>query len=71
MAEKWIQGAVKRPGALRKALGAKEGENIPEEKLDDTISGLQEKAKGAKKLTAAQRRLLRQATMARTLKDME
>ena len=70
MAEKWIQGAVKRPGALRKKLGAEEGENIPAEKLDETISGLKEKAEGDKKLTAAQRRLLRQATMAKTLKEM-
>lgn len=35
MAEKkWIQGAVKHPGALRKELGVKKGEKIPEKKLD-------------------------------------
>jgi len=33
MAEKWIQKAVKKPGALRQALGAKEGEPIPAGKL--------------------------------------
>ena len=33
MAEKWIQKAVKSPGALRKALGVKKGEKIPEKKL--------------------------------------
>ena len=33
MAEKWIQKAIKKPGALRKALGAKEGEKIPAKKL--------------------------------------
>jgi hypothetical protein len=33
MAEKFIQQAIKKPGALRKALHVKEGENIPEEKL--------------------------------------
>jgi hypothetical protein len=32
-AEKWIQGAIKKPGALRKALGAKEGKPIPAKKL--------------------------------------
>lgn len=32
-AEKWIQGAIKHPGALRKALHAKEGEPIPAKKL--------------------------------------
>ena len=29
MAEKWIQKAVKKPGALRSALGAKAGKPIP------------------------------------------
>ena len=33
MAEKWIQSAVKKPGALRSALGAKEGKPIPAKKL--------------------------------------
>ena len=30
---KWIQSAIKKPGALRKSLGAKEGEKIPAKKL--------------------------------------
>ena len=34
MAEKWIQKAVKKPGALRSALGAKEGKTIPAKKLE-------------------------------------
>lgn len=34
MAEKWIQGAIKKPGALRKELGAKKGKPIPEKKLE-------------------------------------
>lgn len=29
----WISGAIKKPGALRKALGAKEGQPIPAKKL--------------------------------------
>lgn len=33
MAEKWIQKAIKKPGALRKAMGVKEGEKIPAKKL--------------------------------------
>lgn len=33
MAEKWIQGAIKKPGALRKSLGVKKGETIPAGKL--------------------------------------
>ena len=30
---KWIQEAIKKPGALRSALGAKEGKPIPAKKL--------------------------------------
>lgn len=33
MAKKWIQEAIKKPGALRKSLGAKKGKNIPAGKL--------------------------------------
>ena len=31
--EKWIQSAIKKPGALRSSLGAKKGEPIPAKKL--------------------------------------
>jgi len=30
----WIQNAIKKPGALRKELGAKEGKPIPAKKLN-------------------------------------
>ena len=33
MAEKWIQKAIKKPGALRAKLGAKPGKPIPAKKL--------------------------------------
>ena len=33
MAEKWIQKAIKKPNALRAALGAKPGQPIPAKKL--------------------------------------
>ena len=33
MAEKWIQNAIKKPGALRAELGVKKGEKIPAKKL--------------------------------------
>ena len=33
MAKKWIAGAIKHPGSLRKALGAKKGKKIPAKKL--------------------------------------
>jgi len=31
--KKWIKGAIKHPGSLRKALGAKKGKPIPAGKL--------------------------------------
>lgn len=34
MAKKWIQEAIKKPGALRKSLGVKEGETISASKLE-------------------------------------
>jgi len=33
MAEKWIQKAIKKPGALRSSLGVKAGQKIPAGKL--------------------------------------
>ena len=33
MAKNWIAGAIKKPGALKSALGVKKGEKIPAGKL--------------------------------------
>lgn len=41
--EMWIAGAIKKPGALRKTLGVKKGEKIPEKALKKA-----EKSKNAK-----------------------
>lgn len=57
MAEKWIQKAIKKPGALRKSLGVKEGEKIPAGKL----------AKAAK----APGKMGQRARLAQTLKKMK
>ena len=38
MAEKWIQKAIKKPGALRKTLGTKAGKTIPMGKLEKAAS---------------------------------
>jgi hypothetical protein len=54
---KFIQKAIKHPGALRKALHVKKGEKIPEEKL--------EKAEKSKNPT-----MRRRANLAETLKKM-
>ena len=54
---KWIQSAIKKPGALRAQLGAKKGEPIPAKKL----------AKAAK----APGKLGQRARLAQTLKKMK
>jgi len=57
VSENWIQKAIKKPGALRKSLGAKEGKPIPEKKL----------AKAAK----APGKLGQRARLAETLKGLK
>lgn len=57
MAKKWIQGAIEHPGALRKALHVKKGEDIPAAKL--------KKAEESKNPTMRKR-----AILAETLKGM-
>jgi hypothetical protein len=54
--KKWIKSAISKPGALRKALGAKAGKNIPAGKL----------AKAAK----AKGKMGQRARLAQTLKKM-
>ena len=57
MAEKWIQKAIKHPGALRSKLGVKEGQTIPAKKL----------AAAAKKSGT----IGKQARLAQTLKGLK
>jgi hypothetical protein len=57
MSEKWIQKAIKKPGALRAQLGAKPGKPIPAKKL----------ASAAKKPG----KLGQRARLAQTLKGMK
>lgn len=56
MAKNWIDKAIKKPGALRKQLGIKEGEKIPAAMLDKAS-----KAKG---------KLGQRARLAKTLRKM-
>jgi hypothetical protein len=55
--EKWIAGAIKHPGSLRKALHVKEGQNIPAKKL-------------AKAAHSDNPKLAKRARLAQTLKRM-
>ena len=68
MAEKWIKKAIKKPGALRKEMGVKEGEKIPVKKLRAEESRLRKKGEGDKKLSAAERKKLRRVVLAQTLR---
>ena len=70
MAEKWIQGAIKRPGALREKMGVEKGEKIPKGEINAKISKLQKEGEGEKKLSTAKRALLKQLVLARTLGKM-
>lgn len=71
MAEKWIQGAIKRPGALREKMGVEKGEKIPKGEISAKISKLQKEGEGDKKLSASKRMLLKQLVLARTLGKMK
>jgi len=57
MAEKWITGAIKHPGALHKELGVPQGKKIPEGKL--------------KKAEHASGKLGKRARLAETLKGLK
>jgi len=62
MADDWIEGAIKKPGALRKELGVRKGDPIPAKKraaaakkpgkigqrarLAETLKGMQGKRHG-------------------------
>jgi hypothetical protein len=66
--EKWMQAAVKKPGALSKELGIPEKENIPMDLLKKKKAALSKKAEGDKKLSAHERKLLQRINFAITAK---
>jgi len=66
--EKWMQGAVKRPGALSKKLGIPEDEDIPCSLINKHIATLREKAKGDKTLNEGDARFLHQLQFAKAAK---
>ena len=74
-AKKWIQGAIKRPGALRKKLGVKKGDKISLEKINQEMRKLKSKDTNKKKpgvqgLTKANARTYRQLNLAKTLRGL-
>ncbi len=44
----FIQKAIDKPGALRRQMGAKEGQQIPRKKLEQAAKGNSKKAKRAR-----------------------
>jgi hypothetical protein len=68
--DKWIQDTNMKKGALHKKLGIPEGDKIPKSKLNSIKKDLMAKAKGDKKLSDADSKLLKQVNMALTLGDV-
>ena len=64
---KFIQKANLKKGGLHKSLGIPEGKKIPKAKLNAIKKDLMIKAKGDKKLSAEDSKLLKQVNMALTL----
>ena len=65
--DKWIQKTDMKKGALHKKLGVPEGQKIPKSKLNSIKKDLMAKAKGDKKLSAEDSKLLKQVNLALTL----
>jgi hypothetical protein len=74
--EKWIQDAIKRPGALRKKLGKKGEEKISKGEIEEELSKLKKKDKDPKKsgvqgLSKRDLSKLRQLNLSKTLKSLK
>jgi len=61
--EKFIQKAIKKPGALRSYFGVKEGEEIPVAEARAKYSELQKKAEGDKKLSESEATLFKRLNL--------
>ena len=75
-AKKWIQGAVKRPGALRKKLGVGKDKKISLSMIDKKMKQIKskdsnKKKKGVQGLTKADLRTYKQLNLAKALKGMK
>lgn len=69
--KKWIQKTDMKKGALHKKLNVPEDEKIPQEKLKSLKKKLMDKAKGDKKLSKEDSKLLKQVNLAQTLKGLK
>ena len=73
--EKWIQDAIKSPGALRKKLNKGKDEKITMKDINDKIKELDKKDKDPKKkcsqLSKSDAKLKKQLVLAKTLKKVK
>lgn len=67
---KWIQDAIKKPGALKKKMGTDKDENIPVGKLKSKSKELKKKSEGDKKLSKSDLKTSKQVNLALNLKKM-
>tara|TARA_R110002167_G_scaffold201113_3_gene404633 strand:- start:1479 stop:1709 length:231 start_codon:yes stop_codon:yes gene_type:complete len=70
MAKKWIDDAIKKPGALRKQMGIKKGDTIPAAKLNKESTRLRKKAERGKTLSKEDSTKYRRVRLAQTLRKM-
>jgi hypothetical protein len=73
--EKWIQDAIKNPGALKKSMGKKEGEKISKSEINSELAKLKAKDKDPKKpgaqLGKKDATKKRRLELAKTLRSMK
>jgi hypothetical protein len=73
--EKWIKGAIEKPGALRRQLGRKEGEKITKGEIEGEIKKLRKEdtepeKKGIQGLSKPKLKKLRRLNLAKTLGEL-
>ena len=69
--EKWMQGAVKKPGALHKELGVPEDETIPMSTINDKLADLRAKGRGEKTLSPKELKTLQRLNFAKNAKKSQ
>lgn len=66
--KKWIQGAIKKPWALRKALGVKKGKKVPKGEINKIAKAKVGTKVDGKKVTS---KLKKRADLAKTLSKLK
>jgi len=69
--KKWVQGAIKRPGALKEYAAKHGGLDKGGDISSSWAEGLAKRLRGKKKKTAAETRLLKQVNLFFTLRGMK